>query len=118
VICAGCNQLILNDGVICLTCNGPRDEEARPRLSHHELALTVRRLKGLVLASVAFGILVAPLAIWIATSSLQRYGAAPTADPAEVRQIVILRRVAIGLLVFWAFVLGGQLAGLVDVLRA
>ncbi|HEY0158878.1 MAG TPA: hypothetical protein VGF28_16460 [Thermoanaerobaculia bacterium] len=115
MICAGCNQLILNGGVICIGCNSPRDDDAPPKLSYHALALTVRRLKGLVLASLFFGILVAPLTIWIATKALRRFGNVPTADPAELRQIVLLRRLAIALLLFWALYLGAELA---DLMRA
>lgn len=69
-------------------------------------------MKGLVVASIAFGILIAPVAIWVATKALHEHGAAAAGDEAELRQLVLMKRIAAGLLIFWAFVLGGRVAWL------
>jgi hypothetical protein len=113
VICAACDREIPDVGLICPRCNAsspPRREQQPPVSSYHDLALTVRRMKGLVLASLAFGILIAPVAIWIATKALHRYGPSFPADTAELRQLVLMKRIAVGLLVFWAFFLGAEAA--------
>ena len=107
MICAACDRAILDGGVICLQCNPPL--APRPT-SHRELATAVRRLKGLVLASLVFGIFVAPFAIWYASELLHRHRAASPDDAPDLRQLVLLRRIAIGLLVFWACYLGAEVA--------
>ena len=109
MICASCDRLIPMDGVVCAICNAGEPVSAGGP-SHHKLALTVRHLKGLVLASLVFGIFVAPFAIYIASRALVEYRETPGGDPAIGRQLVLLRRIAIGLLIFWAFFLGMELA--------
>ena len=96
--------------MVCPRCNPPEPLERGEPVSHHDLARTVRRLKGLLLVSIMFGLFVAPFAIWIATRALYAYGSVGgIADPATRRQLVMMRRIAIGLLVLWAFLLGAQL---------
>lgn len=110
--CASCDRPMPDGAVICRLCNTPDpepDETRREPLSHHDLAQTVRRLKGLVVVSLAFGFIVAPVALYVATAALRRYGPASSTDPAILRQIVLLRRLSAGLLVLWAFVIGGWL---------
>jgi hypothetical protein len=74
------------------------------------LAQTVRRLEGLVLGSLVFGIVLAPFALYIATKALHQYRATGSTDPAIGRQLVLMRRLSVGLLVFWAFVIGAEIA--------
>jgi hypothetical protein len=69
-------------------------------------------MKGLVLASIFLGIIAAPVAIWVATKALRRHAGSSSSDPADIRQLLLLKRIAIGLLVFWAFFLGQQVAWL------
>jgi hypothetical protein len=111
--CDSCDEEMPNQGAICRRCNAPaaaeRQPDAKP-LSHHALALTVRRLKGLVLVSLVFGLFAAPFAMYIATRAVKRYGGSTTSDPATLRQLIQLRRLATGLLIIWAFVLGGWAA--------
>lgn len=113
MICAACDRQMPDGGMICSYCNPARP--SRPngqtaRFPYHELALTVQRMKGLVLASLFLGIIAAPVAIWVATKALHRHAGSSSADPADVRQLVLLKRIAIGLLVFWAFFVGQQVA--------
>lgn len=115
MICASCELEVPEGGVICPRCNEvePRSGDA-PDLSHHDLASTVRRLKGMVMASLVFGLFVAPFAIYSATKALHRYREAALIDPAVRRQIILLRRIAVGLLIFWAFFLGVELSAWLD----
>jgi uncharacterized membrane protein len=102
-------------GMICSYCDPvrpPRPDQQTAPFPHHELAQTVRRMKGLVMASIVLGIIAAPVAIWVATKALHRHAVSSSADPADVRQLILMKRIAIGLLVFWAFVLGQQVAWL------
>jgi hypothetical protein len=111
--CAACDQEMPNQGAICIRCNAPAPSERQPDtapVSHHALARTVRRLKGLVFVSLTFGIFAAPFAVYIAARALTRYGGSTTTDPATLRQLIQLRRVATGLLVVWAFAIGGWAA--------
>ncbi len=111
MICAVCDAGIPDNGIICPRCNparAPRETRQNRPLSHHELATVVRRMKGFVLASVLFGIVIAPFALWTATKALQRYAGSAPDDSEELRQLVLLRRIAAGLLVFWAFFLGAN----------
>ena len=113
--CAACDEEIPDSGAICRRCNAPDPAEgassAEP-MSYHSLALTVRRLKGLVLASLMLGIVIAPFALYIASRAVQQYSQSAEHDPAMLRQLVQLRRLAAGLLIAWAFVLGGWAASL------
>lgn len=114
MICASCEEVIEDGGIICRWCN-PAERPAgaaTERVSHRDLAQTVRQLKTLVLLSVMFGFIAAPFAIYIASKALHRYRETDSNDAAVERQLVVLRRVAIGLLVVWAFFLGTQLAAL------
>jgi hypothetical protein len=108
VICASCDRIIPDAGMICEFCNPP----ARPKGSdgYRELATTVRRLKGLVLGSLVLGIFLAPFAIWIATKALYAHAGSTTADPADLRKVAQLRRWATLLLMFYAFAIGAQIA--------
>ena len=108
MICASCDREIPDNGLICLDCNvpDPKAAAAAAQPTHRELARTARRLKGLVCLSVFFGIFLAPFVIWISTDALMRSADVSTADPAVRRQLVVLRRVAIGLLLVWAVLLG------------
>jgi hypothetical protein len=110
MLCASCDREIPGGGVICLHCDPPVNWPARAATSHHELARTVRRVKGLVVASFVFGIVFAPFAIVIATRALVRHRDVMTTDPAVSRQLVLLRRIATALLVFWGFLIGMQAA--------
>jgi hypothetical protein len=112
MICASCDREMADGGMICRNCSPASRPPSHqtPVASHHALALTVRRMKGLVLASIVFGIFVAPVAIWVATKALHQYAAASPADQAELRQLVLLKRIAVGLLLFWAFFLGAEAA--------
>lgn len=101
-----------DNAVICRTCN-PSDPKPT-EISHHDLAQLVRRLKGMVVASLVFGFVVAPFALYIATKALRRYGATASTDPAIFRQLVLLRRLSAGLLILWAFVIGGWLKALLS----
>jgi len=98
--------------MICRNCNPVTPPQHTERFPHHELALTVRRMKGLVLASIAFGIVVAPVAVWVATKALHRHASSSSTDQADLRQLVLMKRLSIGLLIFWAFALGGEVAWL------
>jgi hypothetical protein len=111
--CAACDQEMPDQGAICVRCNVPDPVDSRgdrEPISHHALALTVHRLKRLVMASFGLGIVAAPVAIYIATRAIKRYGGSTTTDPATLRQLIHLRRLATTLLVLWAFVLGGYAA--------
>ena len=89
----------------------PEPADARPSsISHHDLATTVRRLKGFVLASIAFGPIAAPFAIYIASQALVRHAQSGSRDAAIHRQLVLLRRIATGLLIAWALLLGARVA--------
>jgi hypothetical protein len=107
MICASFDRPIENAGVICRHCN---PVVVPSSVSHRDLALTVRRLKSLVLASLVFGIFVAPFAIYIATKALHEHRATGNTDPAIGRQLVLMRRISVGLLVFWAFLIGAEVA--------
>jgi hypothetical protein len=112
MICAECDREIPANGVICPACNAVEPSREPAAHSHRSLAHTVRRLKGLVLVSLMFGLIVAPFAIYSATKALHEHRDAAMVDSANRRQIVVLRRVATGLLIFWAFIVGTQVAWL------
>ena len=48
--------------------------------------------------------------IYVATKALHQYCATGNADPAIGRQLVLMRRISVGLLVFWAFLIGAEIA--------
>ena len=107
MICESCNSEIPDGYVICDLCNEPEPAAAAlPEPSHRELATTVRRMKGLVFLSLVFGIFVAPFAVSIATRALVRHGDAAASDPATRRQLILLRRLAVALLIVWAVFIG------------
>ena len=109
MICAGCDDEIPGGGLVCPRCNdATRDEPGLA--SHRTLAGEVRRIKGLVILSVMFGLFVAPFAVYGATRALHEHRDAVTSDPSTRRQLVLLRRIAIGLLLFWAFFVGTRAA--------
>ena len=105
MICASCDREIPNAGLICLTCDPPAALADRP-VPVRDLARTARRMKALVFLSLIFGIFVAPFAVYIASTALARHAGQPDTDPAARRQLVVLRRIAVGLLIFWAMVAG------------
>ncbi len=113
MICASCDREIPDSGVICKICNPPAKlvsiDPDRKAISHRDLTTTLRHLKGLVMLSVLFGILAAPFAIWLSSKALARFHEEAIADAATYRQFIILRRVATGLLLFWALMLGAEL---------
>ncbi|HET7437187.1 MAG TPA: hypothetical protein VFN10_20940 [Thermoanaerobaculia bacterium] len=108
--CAECDREIPDDGLICLRCDAPVSSVAdASEPSHRDLASAVRRLKGLVVLSFFFGAFVAPFALYIATTTLHRFAGDTTADRATLRQLVLLRRIAIGLLIFWIVLIAARL---------
>ena len=119
--CAACDRVIPNDGVICPWCN-PADARTAARdgasATHLELAATVRRLKGYVVASVIFGIFIAPFAIAIASGALRRFASLKDVEPATFRQLVLMRRIAFGLMFFWAILFGVRLGAIMQLYLA
>lgn len=104
--CIQCDQDLPIDSFVCLSCEALEEESvSRPVQSHKQLARAVRTLKGLVLLSVLFGLFVAPFAIWTATKAIRNFHGASGSDSAQVRQLRILKRLAWGLLIFWAALL-------------
>jgi hypothetical protein len=119
--CAACDEEMPNQGAICIRCNAlepPERPADAPPISHHALALTVRRLKGLVMVSWVFGIVAAPFAVYIATRALAQYGGSTGTDRATIRQLILLRRMATGLLIVWAFAIGGWVASILSATTA
>jgi hypothetical protein len=107
VICASCDLEIPDEHIICLRCDPPgiAGSQGVGGVSHRELARTVRRLKGLVMLSVLFGIFVAPFAFIIASKTLRQHRQAADPDPATGRQLLLMKRLSLLLLIAWIIVL-------------
>ncbi len=115
MICASCDHEIPDEGVICSRCSGPdpiHNRTVGKSASHRTLVGKVRKLKGLVLLSLMFGLLVAPFAIYVASRALLVHRLDQATDSSVIRQVIILRRIAVGLLLFWAFLVGARVAWL------
>jgi hypothetical protein len=104
--CIQCDQVLPIDSFVCLSCEALEVESvSTPVQSHKQLARAVRKLKGLVLLSVLFGLFVAPFAIWTAASAIRAFHGAGGTDSSQVRQLRLLQRLAWGLLIFWVVLL-------------
>ncbi|MEA2344156.1 MAG: hypothetical protein QOF63_2325 [Thermoanaerobaculia bacterium] len=113
--CTQCDQALPIDSFVCPLCEALDEKSSsRPLLSHKQLARAVRKLKGLVLLSVLFGLFVAPFAIWTAANAIRAFHDVSGADASQVKQLRLLQRLAWGLLIFWVALIFVKIRFLTD----
>lgn len=109
LICASCGREVPGEGMaVCPFCD---DVLPDPGPSYRDLRRAVRGLRGWVVLSFLFGLVVAPFAIYRITRALVRFRHVAPDDPVSYRELVVLRRMAVGLLLLWSLLAAGY-AGL------
>lgn len=108
LICASCGREVPREGMVCPSCD---DVLPDPGPSYRDLRRAVRGLRGWVILSFLLGLVVAPFAIYRITRALARFRHVAPDDPVSYRELVVLRRMAVGLLLLWTLLAAGY-AGL------
>jgi hypothetical protein len=104
VTCVSCGRVIPDGGLVCAYCD---DQLPDPKPGYRDLRAAVRNLRGWVILSFVLGVVVAPFAIYRITRALARFRHVAEDDPVSYREMVVLRRMAVGLLLLWALLAAG-----------
>jgi hypothetical protein len=104
LVCASCGREIPAGERVCRFCE---DTLPDPAPGYRELRGEVRGVRGWVILSFVLGIVVAPFAIYRITRALARFRHVAQDDPVSYRELVVLRRMAVALLLLWALLLAG-----------
>jgi hypothetical protein len=104
LVCASCGRQIPDGEMVCRFCD---DTLPDPATGYRELRGEVRGVRGWVVLSFVLGIVVAPFAIYRITRALARFRHVAQDDPVSYRELVVLRRMAVGLVIVWSILLAG-----------
>ncbi|MEA2490356.1 MAG: hypothetical protein QOH21_2148 [Acidobacteriota bacterium] len=78
-----------------------------PGPSYPDLRAAVRKTRVWVILTFVLGLVAAPFALILVTRALVRFREIGKSDPVSYRELVVLRRMTVGLILVWSLLLAG-----------